>query len=110
MAFSKKAVMNVNEGEEIVGGWATAPIPGTGAYKLLAKKRKDGVIEWAHFIQRASGVKKVIFRGEAVSRQQLDVVIEIANENLKRLFGVSLQAVEYDMYTLDGKKISGAKH
>jgi len=104
------AVMNVDEGEEIVGGWATAHIPGTGIYKLLAKKRKDGVIEWAHFIQRDNGVKEVIFRGEAKSRQQLDELIEISNRNLKKLFGVALQAADYDVYTLDGKKASDTKH
>ena len=49
--LSQMAVMNVDKGEEIVGGWATAQISQVGIYKLLAKKRKDGVIEWAHFIQ-----------------------------------------------------------
>ncbi len=108
--ISQLAVMNVDKGEEIVGGWATAHIPGTGIYKLIAKKRKDGVIEWAHFIQRDNGLKEVVFRGQADSRAQLDEIIQIANKNLGRLFGVSLQAVDYNMYTLDGKKASNTKH
>lgn len=109
MASFKLAVMNVDKDEEIVGGWATAHIPGTGIYKLIAKKRVDGVIEWAHFIQRDSGAKEVIFRGEAAARSQLDTVIEVANENLHRLFGVTLQDVEYEMFTLDGRKIPDTK-
>jgi hypothetical protein len=104
------AVMNVDEGEEIVGGWATPQIPGTGIYKFLAKKRKDGVIEWAHFIQRDNGSKERVMRGEVESREKLDEVVEIANKNLGRLFGVKLQAVDYNVYTLDGKKASNTKH
>jgi hypothetical protein len=104
------AVMNVDKGEEIVGGWATAHIPQVGVYKLLAKKRMDGVIEWVHFIQRDTGIKEIVLRGEAVSRGQLDIVLEIADKNLGKLFGVSLQAVDYDMYMLDGKKASDTKH
>jgi hypothetical protein len=104
------AVMNVDEGEEIVGRWATAHIPQVGVYKLLAKKHKDGIIEWAHFIQRDNGAKERVMRGEVESREKLDEVIEIANKNLGRLFGVKLRAVGYDMYTLDGKKASDKIH
>lgn len=102
--------MNVDEGEEIVGGWATLHIPQTGIYKLLAKIRRDGMIEWAHFIQRDNGNKERVMRGEVKDRAQLDEVIEIANKNLGALFGVQLQPVEYDMYTLDGKKMPDKKH
>ncbi len=108
--LSRMAVMNVDEGEEIVGGWATAHIPQVGIYKLLAKKRKDGIIEWAHFIQRDNGDKERMMRGEVESHEKLNEVIEIANKNLGRLFGVTLQAVEYDMYALDGKKASDKIH
>jgi len=38
--------MNIEKGEEIVGGWATPKIPQVGSYKLLAKQRTDGKIEW----------------------------------------------------------------
>ncbi len=107
--LSQMAVMNVDKGEEIVGGWATMRISQIGIYKLLAKKRKDGVIEWAHFIQRDDGTKDRVMRGEVNSKDQLDEVIEIANRNLKKLFDVALQATDYDMYTLDGKKASNKK-
>lgn len=109
LSLSKIAILNVNKGEEIVGGWATLHIPEVGIYKLLAKKRKDGVIEWAHFIQRDDGSKDRVMRGEVENIERLDEVIAIANRNLSRLFGVQLQAVDYDMYTLDGKKAPNLK-
>lgn len=101
--------MNVDKGEEIIGGWATPRIPQVGLYKLLAKKKVDGVIEWAHFIQRDNGLKERVMRGTAKDRAELDTVIEIANRNLSKLFGVKLQTTEYDMYTLDGKKAPDKK-
>ena len=109
-SLSQMAVMNVNKGEEIVGGWATARIRQVGIYKLLAKKRKDGVIEWAHFIERDNGLKERVMRGEVNSREELNKVIAVANKNLSQLFGVTLQTVDYNMYTLDGKKASDTKH
>jgi len=38
-SLSQMAVMNVEKGEEVVGGWATPHIPQVGLYKLLAKKK-----------------------------------------------------------------------
>jgi hypothetical protein len=108
-SLSQMAVMNVDEGEEIVGGWATVGISQTGIYKLLAKRRKDGVIEWAHFIQRDDGTRDRVMRGEVNSREQLDEVVEIANRNLQKLFGVRLQTVEYNIYNLDGSKTTYIK-
>jgi DNA-binding PadR family transcriptional regulator len=102
--------MNVEAGEEIVGGWASAHIPQVGIYKLLAKKRKDGVIEWAHFVQRDNGAKEKVYRGEVESREKLDEVLEIMNKHLLRVFGTSMKSADYDMYTLDGKKASKTKH
>ena len=109
-SLSQMAVMNVDEGEEIVAGWVTPHIPQVGIYKLLAKKRKDGMIEWAHFIQRDNGSKERVMRGEVDSREQLEQVIEVSNNNLRKFFGVALQAADYDTYTLDGKKSSETKH
>jgi hypothetical protein len=34
---SRAAVLSIEKGEETFGGWATAPIPQVGIYKLLAK-------------------------------------------------------------------------
>jgi hypothetical protein len=97
------AVMNVDKGEEIVGGWASADIPQVGIYKLLAKKRADGVIEWAHFVQRDNGLKEKVYRGEVESREKLDEVLEIMNGQLKRVFGIIMKPADYDMYTPGGK-------
>ena len=77
------AIMNVDKGEEIIGGWASAHIPQVGIYKLLAKKRADGIVEWAHFVQRDSGAKEKVYRGEVESREKLDEVLEIMNGQLK---------------------------
>jgi len=103
------AVMNVDTGEEIVGGWASARIPQVGVYKLLAKRRADGVIEWAHFVQRDSGSKEKVYRGEVETRERLDDVLEIMNSQLKRVFGVTMIAAGYDMYTTGGKDTTGTK-
>ena len=104
------AVMSVDKGEQIVGGWASAHIPQVGVYKLLAKKRKDGVIEWAHFVQRDSGLKEKVYRGEVESLEKLDEVLEIMNGQLKRVFGITMKAADYDMYTPGGKNTSATKH
>ena len=104
------AVMNVEKGEEIVGGWASAHIPQVGIYKLLAKKRADGVIEWAHFVQRDNGLKDKVYRGEVETREKLDEVLEVMNKHLQRVFGVTMKSADYDMYTLDGKDTSSTQH
>lgn len=109
-SLKQMAVMNVDKGEEIVGGWASAHIPQVGIYKLLAKKRVDGVIEWAHFVQRDSGSKEKVYRGEVESREKLDEVLEVMNKHLQRVFGTTMKAADYDMYTLDGKSTSSTKH
>jgi hypothetical protein len=109
-SLKQLAVMNVEKGEEIVGGWASAHIPQVGVYKLLAKKRVDGVIEWAHFVQRDSGLKDKVYRGEVESREKLDQVLEVMNKHLLRVFGTAMKSADYDTYTLDGKKTSETRH
>ena len=101
--------MNVDKGEEIIGGWASAHIPQVGIYKLLAKKRADGIVEWAHFVQRDSGAKEKVYRGEVESREKLDEVLEIMNGQLKRVFGITMKAADYDMYTLGEKDTTSIK-
>ena len=102
-SLREMAVMTIDEGEEIAGAWITPYIPEVGMYKLLAKKKQDGSYAWVHFIQRLNGNKEIKFRGEAKDASQLNELLEIANRNLKRLFGVTLQPADADMYTLDGK-------
>lgn len=108
-SLRQMAIMNVDKGEEIIGGWASAHIPQVGIYKLLAKKRADGIVEWAHFVQRDSGAKEKVYRGEVESREKLDEVLEIMNGQLKRVFGITMKAADYDMYTLGEKDTTSIK-
>jgi hypothetical protein len=108
--LSKEAVMRVEKGEEIFGGWATAPIPQVGIYKLLAKTKTDGTIEWAHFVQRSSGVKEKVIRGTVETGEEFAVVKNAMDNNLRRIFGVTLQEVEFDIGKLDKKKAAGTLH
>ena len=105
-----QAIMNIEDGEEIASACASPHIPGTGIYKFLAKRKKDGTFEWAHFVQRDNGSKEKIYRGETPTRQQLDLLLEIMNRNLKRIFKVEMRPADYDVYSLDGKKAPDVKH
>ena len=108
--LSQMAVMNIEKGEELFGGWATPTIPQVGIYKLLAKRKADGTIEWAHFVQRDNGLKERVMRGTVSTLEELDIVKDAVNNNLRRTFGVTMQAAEYDVRTLDGKKASDTMH
>ena len=81
------AVMNIKEGEELVAAMVSGHISGTGYYKFLAKKTRDGGYEWAHFTERDNGIKEKVFRGETKSVDELQTVLEIMNKNLERIFG-----------------------
>ena len=108
--LSRSAVLNIEKGEELLGGWATASIPQVGIYKLLAKKKADGTIEWAHFVQRDGGVKERVMRGDVKTHEEFTVVKDAINSNLRRIYGVTLEAAGYDIRTLNGKKATGAMH
>ena len=108
--ISKQAVMNVDKGEEVAGVWATPDIPQTGVYKLVAKKRKDGTIEWAHFIHWPDGTRKVVFRGEVESKARLADVLDAANKHLQGIFGVTMSATDVSMKTLDGRTTDDKVH
>lgn len=86
-----RAVIEIHAGEELVGGWVTPHINGTGLYKLVAKKRRDGKIEWAHFIQRDSGLRESVLTGTVDNTAQLQSVLELANKNLSHTFGAHIQ-------------------
>jgi hypothetical protein len=107
---SQMAVMTVAKGEDVLAGQATAHIPQVGVYKLLAKKKVDGTIEWAHFVQRDNGLRENVLRGTVNSLDEFDIVIDAVNNNLRRIFGVILQPVTYEVSTLDGKKVSETLH
>jgi hypothetical protein len=108
--MKQMAVMNIEKGEELFGGWATPRIAQVGIYKLLAKKKVDGTMEWAHFVQRDSGLKEKVMRGTVRTLEELDIVKDAVNNNLRRVFGVVMLAAEYDVRTMDGKKASDTMH
>lgn len=104
------AVMELENGEDILPGWITARIQQVGVYKLLAKKKVDGTIEWAHFVERENGAKENLMRGTVNTSKEFDTVIDAVNNNLRKIFGVTMQPAEYDVLTLDGKKVSDTIH
>jgi len=108
--LSQVAVMTIDKGEEILTGRATAHIPQVGIYKLLAKNKADDTIEWAHFVERDNGLKEKVLRGTVNSLDEFDIVIDTVNNNLRRIFGVTMQPAEFDVRTLDGKKASDTMH
>lgn len=85
--MSQFAVMNIEKGEEIAMALVSGHIPGTGRYKFLAKKKKNGTFEWAHFTERDNGLKENVYRGEVKNQDELKLVLEIMNKNLKKIFG-----------------------
>lgn len=81
------AIMNIDKGEELSIAVVSGKIPGTGRYKFLSKKKTNGVYEWAHFTERDNGAKENVYRGEVKSEKELQLVLEIMNRNLKKIFG-----------------------
>ncbi len=102
--------MSVDKGETIEGMWATPQVPQIGTYKLMAKKRVDGVIEWVHFQHRPDGTRKVLFRGEVETKERLAVVLEAANKHLHNIFGITMSAADISMKTLDGRGTDNRVH
>ena len=92
--MSQFAVMNIDTGEEIMSALVSGHIAGTGRYKFLAKKRKDKVIEWAHFVERDNGLKEKVYRGEVKDEKELTLVLEIMNRNLAKIFGAHAEMKE----------------
>ena len=109
---SPPAIMNIEKGEEIFGGWVTPPIPEVGIYKLLAKKKADQTVEWAHFVQRDDGQKERLYRGTVEDANRLLDVIQAINNSLHKAYGaeISLHPAEADVYSLTGQKASKTIH
>lgn len=108
----QQAIMHVNKGEEIAGVWVTPSIPETGFYKFMAKKKKDGTYEWAHFVQRDNGAKERVLVGSVKNKAELDTVFESITLTLRKIFGahITLIPAETDVYSLDGKPTSSIIH
>ena len=79
------AVMKIEKGEEIAASMVSGHISGTGRYKLLAKKKKNGRYEWAHFMERDTGVKEGVYRGEVKDEKEFaQTIITLLNDTKKR--------------------------
>jgi hypothetical protein len=109
-SLGQAAIMTLAAGEDIFGGWATPAIPQVGIYKLLAKKKADGTIDWAHFVQRPDGQKEKVLRGTVQNPEEFAVVQEAVSTNLQRIFGVTLQAADFDISTVNGQKSTDTRH
>ena len=107
---SKTAVMSIEKGEEIFAGHVSPDIPQVGIYKLLAKKKADGTIEWAHFVERDNGLKERVMRGTVNTVDEFNIVVDAVNNNLRRIFGVTMRPASYEVRTLDGKKAPDTRH
>jgi hypothetical protein len=107
VSLRQVAVMNVDEGEEILPSYVTPHIPQIGIYKLLVKKKKDGTCEWANFVQRDDGRKEKVYRGQVENESRVADVIAAINSALNTAYGptIRLQLADSDMYTLDGKQV-----
>jgi hypothetical protein len=110
--LADQAVMNMEQGEEIAGLWVTLPVPQIGTYKLLAKQKRDGTCEWAHFVQRANGLKEKVYRGTVENPARLADVVLALNRALHTTYGptICLQPADFEMYALGGKIVSNTKH
>jgi hypothetical protein len=62
-------------------------VVGKGVFKLVAVKGADGKIQWEHFRESLNGHRLDLFRGEAESMAQLELIISIMNKNLRVIFG-----------------------
>jgi hypothetical protein len=60
-------------------------------------------------VQRDSGRKEKIYRGETETRAQLDEVLAIMNRNLNKVFRVEMRPADYNLYSLDGRKAPETK-
>jgi hypothetical protein len=99
-----QALMAVEKGEEIAGTWTTPVVPEIGFYKLLAKRRTDGVCEWVHFVQRADGRKDNVYRGTVENKERLADVVSAINNSLRTAYGplVQLRLAEAEIAFVDG--------
>ena len=99
-----QALMSVEKGEEIAGTWTTPMVPEIGFYKLLAKRRTDGVCEWVHFVQRANGSKDNVYRGTVESKERLADVVWAINNSLRTAYGplIQLHPAETEVSFVDG--------
>jgi hypothetical protein len=98
-------MMNIEAGEEIAMMLVSQLVPGSGYYKLLAKKKKDNSFEWVHFVERLDKKKEKVYRGQVKNEAELLTVVEIMNRNLTKIFGppAEMKPGQADFYSAFGK-------
>lgn len=105
--LSNTAVLNFEEGDEIAGMYVSPKIETIGIYKLIVFKRKSGIYEWANFVERDNGVRKVVYRGEFDTPDKIEILVNTINKALNTAYGpaVKLHPGKAVMKTMDGKEI-----
>jgi len=51
-----------------------------------------------------------VMRGTVNTPEEFNIVTDAVNSNLQKIFGVIMQPAEYNVRTLDGKKVSDTIH
>jgi hypothetical protein len=72
-------MLKIESGEEIAMMRVSQLVPGSGFFKLLAKKKKNGNFEWVHFVERLDKRKENVYTGELKNEAELMTVLEIMN-------------------------------
>ena len=95
-------LLSIDKNEEIIYALVSSYISGTGYYKLLAKQKVDKTFEWVHFTERVNGDKENVYRGHTNTKAELDMVLEIMNRNLTKIFGskAEMKQGEFKVTTL----------
>ena len=99
------SMMEVKEGEEIAMMLVSQLLPGSGYFKLLAKKKHDNSFEWVHFVERLDKKKENVYRGEVKHEAELLTVVDIMNRNLTKILGplAEMKPGHADFYSVFGK-------
>ena len=84
-----QAVLVAEEGDSLVGYYASAKVGALGIYKLIIVKRKSGLYDWAHFVERESGARHDFFRGNFEEWELKDKLVDGINETLSKTFGAA---------------------
>ena len=105
--MSTMTIMNIEKGEQIAEMLVSGHITGTGFYKFLAKKKANGKYEGAHFVERDSGMKEKMYKGETDTKDQLNQMVEVINRTLVKIFGSQAEMkTDYTEFSdIDGNKL-----
>lgn len=80
-------ILRVDKDEEIIHMLISSYLPGSGFYKFLSKQKADKTFAWAHFVERVNSNKEKVYTGDVKTLEELQMIIEIMNRNLIKIFG-----------------------